>query len=93
MVCFTASTIKISGPCLFIPNLVAEMYLNSSCVLRAAAIICWEVSPPSSPIKSLFQELCLFGTKLKGEDVVKRRDHFTVSINTTSQYLLLLKSN
>lgn len=92
MVCFTASTVKISGPYLFVTNLVAEMYLNSSCALSAVAIICWEVSP-FFPIKPLFQELCLFGTKLKGEDVVKRRDHFTVSINTASQYLLLLKSN
>lgn len=79
------------GP-LFITNLGAEMYLNSLWALSAAAIICWEVFP-IFPIKSLFQELCLFGTKLKGEDVVKRRDHFTVSINTASQCLLLLKSS
>lgn len=45
------------------------------------------------PIKCSFQELCLFGTKLKGEDVVKGRDHFTVPINTASHSLLLLKSN
>lgn len=92
MVYFIASTVKISGPYLFITDLVAEVYLNSSCALSAATIICWDVFP-FFPIKSLFQELCLFGTKLKGEDVVKRRDHFIVSINTASQYLLLLKSN
>lgn len=92
MVCFTASTVKVSGPYLFITNLVAEMYLNSSCALSAAVIICWE-NFPFFPIKSSFQELCLFGTKLKGEDVVKGRDHFTVPINTASHSLLLLKSN
>jgi hypothetical protein len=44
-------------------------------------------------LNSSSQELHLFGTKLKGVGVVKRREYFTVPINTASQYLLLQKPN
>lgn len=58
--------------------------------------VCWEKFLSSPILLSLHPRSSrLFGTKLKGEDVVKKKsgDCFIVLINTASQYPVLLKAN